>query len=221
MDVSKTLRPLREAAGLTQQDLADRLEVSRVAVWSWEVGKATPRPAKLEQLAAMFGVPVSELLGEDAAAPAQALPPRARRVAGRSGTVPMRRLGRTHAGEAVEEVVDEGVVEVPAHVAALHPHGFCLEVEGHCMDRAYPDGCVVLVDPDAEPWPGCAVVAETGPGESVLRRYNRGASTLMLSPDSHDPGFADMVFDDEELQEVRTLGVVVWYQAPHDEFEEF
>lgn len=221
MDVSKTLRPLREAAGLTQQDLADRLEVSRVAVWSWEVGKATPRPAKLEQLAAIFGVPVSELLGEDAAAPAQALPPRARRVAGRSGTVPMRRLGRTHAGEAVEEVVDEGVVEVPAHVAALHPHGFCLEVEGHCMDRAYPDGCVVLVDPDAEPWPGCAVVAETGPGESVLRRYNRGASTLMLSPDSHDPGFADMVFDDEELQEVRTLGVVVWYQAPHDEFEEF
>ena len=221
MDVRKTLRPLREAAGLTQQDLADRLEVSRVAVWSWEVGKATPRPAKLEQLAAMFDVPVSELLGEDQAPPAQALPPRARRAVGRSGTVPMRRLGRTHAGEAVEEVVDEGVVEVPAHVAALHPHGFCLDVVGHCMDRAYPEGCVVLVDPDVEPWPGCAVVAETEPGESVLRRYNRGASTLMLSPDSHDPEFCDMVFDDEELQEVRTLGVVVWYQAPHDEFEEF
>lgn len=222
MAFSDRVRNLRDSSGLTQQELASKLGLTTRAVGAWESGRSKPRLDKLEQLAGVLGTTSYYLLnGTDAPPPAQALPPRARRAVGRSGTVPMRRLGRTHAGEAVEEVVDEGVVEVPAHVAALHPHGFCLEVEGHCMDRAYPDGCVVLVDPDAEPWPGCAVVAETGPGESVLRRYNRGASTLMLSPDSHDPGFADMVFDDEELQEVRTLGVVVWYQAPHDEFEEF
>ena len=114
---------------------------------------------------------------------------------------------------------DEGTVEVPAHVAEMHPNGFVLSVEGDCMDRAYPDGCVVLVDPDAQPWNGCAVVAETSPGESVLRRYMRGSSTLMLSPDSHNGDHEDMVFADEEAQEVRTLGVVVWFQADHDEFE--
>ena len=222
MNLGDRIRDLRVARGMTQDDLAQMLDLTRPAVGRWESGRSKPRLDKLEQLAGVLGTTSYYLLnGTDAPPPAQALPPRARRAVGRSGTVPMRRLGRTHAGEAVEEVVDEGVVEVPAHVAALHPHGFCLDVVGHCMDRAYPEGCVVLVDPDVEPWPGCAVVAETEPGESVLRRYNRGASTLMLSPDSHDPEFCDMVFDDEELQEVRTLGVVVWYQAPHDEFEEF
>ena len=132
---------------------------------------------------------------------------------------PMRRLGKTHAGGAVEEIEDEGTVEVPAHVAKMHPNGFVLSVEGDCMDRAYPDGCVVLVDPDAEPWNGCAVVAETSPGESVLRRYMRGSSTLLLSPDSHSGDYDDMVFSDDDAQEVRTLGVVVWFQADHDEFE--
>lgn len=220
MDVSKTLRRLREEKGLTQQDIADKLDVTRVAVGSWESGKSTPRPAKLEQLSKLLDVPVSELLGEQHIEyDSSPFPTNARRPVGRSGLVPMRRLGKTHAGDAIEELVDEGEVEVPAHVAEMHPNGFVLSVEGDCMDRAYPDGCVVMVDPDVRPWNGCAVVAETAPGESVLRRYMRGSNTLMLSADSHSGGYEDMVFSNEETQEVRTLGVVVWFQADHDEFE--
>ena len=220
MDVSKTLRRLREEKGLKQQDIADKLDVTRVAVGSWESGKSTPRPAKLEKLSKLLDVPVSELLGEQPIEyDSHPLPSGSRRPVGRSGFVPMRRLGKTHAGGAVEEIEDEGTVEVPARVAEMHPNGFVLSVEGDCMDRVYPDGCVVLVDPDAEPWNGCAVVAETSPGESVLRRYMRGSSTLMLSPDSHSDAYEDMVFADEDAQEVRTLGVVVWFQADHDEFE--
>ncbi len=220
MDFSDRVRDLRERAGLTQQELADKLNLTNRAIGAWEAGRAKPRLDKLEQIAGILGTSAYYLLnGEEPPSPDFAYPRGARPVVGRSGFVPVRRLGKTHAGAALEEIEDEGTVEVPAHVAEMHPNGFVLSVEGDCMDRAYPDGCVVLVDPDAEPWNGCAVVAETSPGESVLRRYMRGSSTLMLSPDSHNGEHEDMVFSDEGAQEVRTLGVVVWFQADHDEYE--
>lgn len=220
MDFANRLRALRKNAGLTQLELAQRLDLTSTAIGAWEAGRAKPRLDKLEQLASILGTSAYYLLnGEEPPSPDFSYPSGARRPVGRSGMVPMRRLGKTHAGDAIEELVDEGEVEVPAHVAEMHPNGFVLSVEGDCMDRAYPDGCVVLVDPDAQPWNGCAVVAETAPGESVLRRYMRGSNTLMLSADSHSGDYEDMVFSNEETQEVRTLGVVVWFQADHDEFE--
>lgn len=219
MDISAAIKQLRSERGLTQQDVADAVGVSKVAVGQWESGKSIPRRENLEALSKCYGISVAELYGEEPIRASQPYPSGARRPVGRSGMVPMRRLGKTHAGDAIEELVDEGEVEVPAHVAEMHPNGFVLSVEGDCMDRAYPDGCVVLVDPDAQPWNGCAVVAETAPGESVLRRYMRGSNTLMLSADSHSGDYEDMVFSNEETQEVRTLGVVVWFQADHDEFE--
>ena len=220
MDISKAIKRLRSERGLTQQDIADAVGVSKVAVGQWESGKSIPRRENMEALSKHYGISIAELYGEDREGPLPSqLPSGSRRPVGRSGMVPMRRLGKTHAGDAIEELEDEGTVEVPEHVAELHPNGFVLSVEGDCMDRAYPDGCVVLVDPDAHPWNGCAVVAETSPGESVLRRYMRGSNTLLLSADSHGGPYDDMVFSDEETQEVRMLGVVVWFQADHDEFE--
>ena len=115
----------------------------------------------------------------------------------------------------MEEIVDEAVVEVPEDVVTHHPDGFMLQVEGDCMDRAFPPGCLIMVDPDMEPRNGDAVVAATSPGESVLRRYARGAATLMLSPDSHGV-YDDLVFSGDDLAEVRLIGVVVWWQAYED-----
>ena len=68
MDFGKRLRLLRESAGLAQGDVAEKLEVSRPAVSSWESGKVRPRLNKLQQLADLFGVTVSDLMGEDAPA---------------------------------------------------------------------------------------------------------------------------------------------------------
>ncbi len=219
MDISAAIKRLRSEHGLTQQDVADAVGVSKVAVGQWESGKSIPRRENLEALSKCYGISVAELYGEEPIGASHPYPSGALPVVGRSGLVPMRRLGKTHAGDAVEEIEDERMVEVPAHVAEMHPNGFVLSVEGDCMDRAYPDGCVVLVDPDAQPWNGCAVVAETSPGESVLRRYMRGTNTLLLSADSHSGQYEDMVFSDVETQEVRMLGVVVWFQADHDEYE--
>ncbi|MBS7262549.1 MAG: helix-turn-helix domain-containing protein [Eubacteriales bacterium] len=55
------LRSLRLRAGMTQDDLAARLYVSRTLVTKWETGRRVPGRALLPQLAEALAVPVSEL----------------------------------------------------------------------------------------------------------------------------------------------------------------
>lgn len=55
------LAQLRRSKGMTLGDLAQRLGVSRPTVWAWEKGKTTPRPERMEAIAATFGVQVEEL----------------------------------------------------------------------------------------------------------------------------------------------------------------
>lgn len=217
MDISAQLKKMRLDRGMTQQDVADAVGVTKVAVGQWENNKSIPRRENMDALSKLFGVSIPELLGGDA--PTVDLPSGALPITGESNMIPMKRLGKTHAGEPTEEWLVDSLVSVPKRVAENHPHGFALTVEGDCMDRVYPDGCVIVVDPDAAPWNGCAVVAEPSPGESVLRRYMRGTSTLMLAADSHNDAYKDMVFSDEEVSEVKLVGVVVWFQADHDEFD--
>ena len=62
---SQTLRRVRCQAGLTQQQLADRLHVTRQSVSSWELGRTEPDFETAGRLAEIFGTSVSSLLGED------------------------------------------------------------------------------------------------------------------------------------------------------------
>ena len=56
---------LRLAAGLSQHELAAALGVTQSAVSQWESGETTPRFASLIDIAAVIGVPVSDLLSND------------------------------------------------------------------------------------------------------------------------------------------------------------
>ena len=58
----QTIKKLREAKGLTQSDLADRIGVSSKAVSKWETAKGLPDISLLEPLSSALGVSVSELL---------------------------------------------------------------------------------------------------------------------------------------------------------------
>ena len=49
-------------AGLTQNELADMIGVSRVSVWKWEKDLAFPHPRQLKAVADTLGTTVSKLL---------------------------------------------------------------------------------------------------------------------------------------------------------------
>ena len=59
------IRQKRQARGLSQEQLAQQLEVSRQAVAKWESGKSRPRAELLPKLAKLFGCSIEELLVPD------------------------------------------------------------------------------------------------------------------------------------------------------------
>jgi putative transcriptional regulator len=60
-DVINSVRQQRQISGMTQQELADRLGVTRQTVLSIEKGKYTPSVALALRLAAVFDVTVEAL----------------------------------------------------------------------------------------------------------------------------------------------------------------
>lgn len=71
------IRKAREHAGLKQEELAAKLDVTRHTLGRWEKGDNTPSPAKLEAIAIATGVPAEWFYANDAETPQQstAIPP--------------------------------------------------------------------------------------------------------------------------------------------------
>ena len=65
MEFNKKLQQLRKNKGLTQEELAQALYVSRTAVSKWESGRGYPNIDSLKELAKFFSVTVDELLSPD------------------------------------------------------------------------------------------------------------------------------------------------------------
>ena len=67
MELGEKLQVLRKSRGLTQEELAQALYVSRTAVSKWESGRGYPSIDSLRELSVFFSVTIDELLsGEEA-----------------------------------------------------------------------------------------------------------------------------------------------------------
>ena len=62
MEIAKRLATLRRAHGLSQEELAARLGVSRQAVSKWERAESSPDTANLIALARLYAISLDELL---------------------------------------------------------------------------------------------------------------------------------------------------------------
>ena len=62
MEFNEKLQQLRRRRGLTQEELAEKLYVSRTAVSKWESGRGYPNIESLKAIAEFFSVTVDELL---------------------------------------------------------------------------------------------------------------------------------------------------------------
>lgn len=67
MELNEKLQELRKNKGLTQEELAAALYVSRTAVSKWESGRGLPSIDSLKQISAFFDVSIDDLLSADKA----------------------------------------------------------------------------------------------------------------------------------------------------------
>jgi len=65
MNIAEKIKNARSRAGMSQQELADRLHVSRSAVAKWEADKGLPDIENLKAIAKLFGMTLDELAAEE------------------------------------------------------------------------------------------------------------------------------------------------------------
>lgn len=212
MGIRENIIELRKRKNITQEELAKIAGVTRAAVSQWEGGFSEPRMGSIQNIADHFGISKSDIIEDGgmfgkftmvngAIEPTTAKPAYA----------PL--LGRVHAGKAQEPDVLQDAIPVPYEIIHRHPQGYFLQVEGDCMDNVYPEGCYILIDPEQRPSNGSIAVVSIDGADYVMRRLYRGANTLILSPDSHNAEYEDMVFGAATEHTVEFHGTVVWFQS--------
>lgn len=200
--IAANIKALRKRFGVTQRELAEAVGVTENAVSKWETGYSVPRMGAIEKIATHYGVTIRSIVDDDG------MEERSTTRAGDAG-LPLLAMPRT-CGEDVQAV--EGLMSVPYEVWRDHPRGYFLKAKGQQMNRLYPEGSLILVDPDVEPSSGSIVVARLGAADYVMRRLYKGSSVLVLSPDSWEEGYEDIVISGDN-HTVEFVGSVVWFQA--------
>jgi len=67
VSLGERIQQLRKARGLSQEQLADSLNISRQAISKWETDQSSPEIENILALSSMFSVSTDELLGNDIA----------------------------------------------------------------------------------------------------------------------------------------------------------
>lgn len=65
MDISSVLKDARHRAGMTQEQVAQKIMVSRVTVSHWENGKSLPDIVSLIKLSDLYGISLDDLVKGD------------------------------------------------------------------------------------------------------------------------------------------------------------
>lgn len=207
MGLAENIRKFRTDADLTQAKLADLVGVTRATVTQWETGWSQPRMGAVEKLSKVLGVSMSELVdgGNIKRVPGAITPSEPRKA-----YLPL--LGKVHAGDAQEPQVLDERISLPYEVWERHRDGYFLQVEGQCMSKIYPEGSYILIDPAQRPVNGSIAVVSIDGADYVMRRLYKGSSVLVLSPDSWEEGYEDIVISGDD-HTVEFVGSVVWFQA--------
>ena len=86
------------------------------------------------------------------------------------------------------------------------------------MNKVYPEGCLICIDPNKEPVNGSIAVASIDGSDYVMRRLYKGVTVIVFSPDSYNDKYDDIVITSSDDITVELAGTVVWFQ-PEKEME--
>lgn len=209
MSIHRLIRDGRLRLGLTEQQFAERVGVSRGAVQQWErEGGTAPRRANQKAVADLLGLTVAELIsgGE---------PNVGELIKGRR--VPL--ISWVEAGlmNDISDPFHPGEAEEWVFASESQPSdgSFALRVSGASMTspdpdavHSFPDGTVLLVDPNRAVSPGDFVIAkDVETQQATFKRLVSDGGRWYLRP--LNPQFKTVEIDDPNL---RVIGRVVEFQ---------
>lgn len=223
MSVATNIKMLRRIFGVTQKELAEIAGVSENAVSKWENGYADPRMGAIERIAACYGLTKSHLIEDGGMSQIDPITKKPKPFSsnaikvtfGEYAKVPL--IGRVHAGKPTEaESIDYECIAIPKFLVDSDTECYACIAEGDCMNKVYPEGCLIVVSPNKQPVNGSVAVVTIDGHDAVMRRMYRTTNTLVLSPDSFNPEHKDIVISEDDDHTVEFLGKVVWFQSKEE-----
>lgn len=169
------LKELRKRNGISQQRLADMLNLGQSTIAMWEKGKNSPEYSSLVKIAEIFSVGTDYLTGKALGKTAHRIPV----------------LGYVRAGvptEAVEEVLDYEDVVLPE--SELKDF-FALRIKGDSMAPRMVEGDTVIVKKQAEFQSGDICVCLVGSSDATVKKIIKKDTGIILMPlnSSYEPLF--------------------------------
>ena len=135
MSLGERIQQLRKARGLSQEQLADSLNISRQAISKWETDQSSPEIENILALSSLFSVSTDELLGNDTvksdAAPAV-----------QSGPEKKKRSSMASISKNLLQIIDSKIIFLAFTVCCVIAIGTCVIVN-YAIDQritwaAYP-----------------------------------------------------------------------------------
>lgn len=185
MALGKNVLILRTARGWEQVELSSRSGVPNKTISAIEK-RDSVRSVHAAKLAAAFGVTLNDLVERDLSMKGEL-----ERVSGRSNTMPGPDIQGTapliswvQAGYGVSAVdnLHPGEGERIETTYKVRRHTYALRVRGDSMEPKFPQGCIVIVEPEDDPIHGKFVIVRRNGDEPTLKQYIEEGGTKFLKP---------------------------------------
>lgn len=199
MSIGANIKKLRTDAGLSQEKLGELIGKTRSAISYYESDTIIPRMGVIEELASVFDVPKSVIIGE-----------------GHIGStfVPVPLYGSVAAGRPIEMIEVDDMKEAPARFVDADPDCYLVRVRGNSMNHRIQDSDFALVSPRyTEPNDRDMFLVTVNGDDATIKMVRVLENGVELLPDSYDPTFRPRVLDfgEESTPPFRVLGKVVWW----------
>ena len=209
MSFGERLRIARQSQGLTQQQLAELIGVSRSTVAMWETGEHQPDLDTVSKLATILKVSVDFLLGktEDPTSLEQRLKDQPWYVELR----PIPVYNGANAGD-IGTFPDDRNIVMWISVPKKGPGKYGVIVHGDSMEPDIKDGDIVVIDPDVAIDNGSKVIVIID-GQAYVKKIYFQDNVIVLQ--SLNPRYPPMTIPRRKM-DVYVVGRVVWVVKRED-----
>lgn len=204
----KNIRTLRKKHGLTQAELAQKLNVHQTAVSQWEKGRTAPDIEQIKELSNIFEVPLECIADVQTVQSSE----NKSTIHKKSGMkIPV--LGNVAAGIPLEAITDiENYEEISESMAAGGEY-VALRIHGDSMEPRMQEGDVVIVRVQETIESGETAIVIVNNDEATCKRVKITLDGIILI--SNNPDYEPMFYSMKQIEElpVRIFGKVVELRA--------
>ena len=195
---SDVFKKLRIKNKYTQEDIANKFDMTKTGISYWENGKSEPSLEVIEKLSELFNVSIDYLLGNsDTENDYRIMHNRTNVIGVVPAGVPL---------EAIEDIIGE--IEYPSRFEDKEV--FALQIKGDSMNKVLPDGSIGLFEKTDVLENGQIGAILVNGYDATVKKFYRLTDSYVLEPLSFNPDYQPIVIKDG-TDPVSIVGKLLWY----------